>query len=235
MRKLLLSAAVVAIGTIVSLAGGPAQAAPVCTGTTTNLGTGVGLLATLSELSGGNCVIVGDKEFGSASVSGAISGTGTASFTALTARGNVSVGFNGSVGPTSTGTISYSAAVVPSLAGGFLIDDLQKDFTLNAAGAGSATATLSGNITSSAAGFGTIPISCVRNVNPATGTSCPVTLTFSRVSDINVTQTLTTGTNALVTAITDTVSQAAVPEPGTIGLMGTGLLGLGLLARRRRR
>jgi hypothetical protein len=52
---------------------------------------------------------------------------------------------------------------------------------------------------------------------------------------MTVNQHIATGDNASVTGITDTISQIAVPEPGTLGLLGSGLLGLGAILRRRRR
>jgi hypothetical protein len=154
MKRLALGLGAIAVAVAMSLFSGQAQAGPVCTGVVKDLGVGIGLTAVIGDVSGGNCVIAGDKEFGSLTVGGAILGTGTATFTALTLQGDVTVQFNGSVGPNLTGNINYSVAVVPALAGNLLIHDLQKDFTLNSQPAGlSATATLTGTVTSTSGGL----------------------------------------------------------------------------------
>src|SRR5271165_3219895 len=112
----------VAAGIFAALLAGQAYAAaPVCTGTTLNLGTGVGLSGTVAELTGGNCLDVGDKTFGSLTITG-VAGTGSVTFTAPTLQGDVTVEFTGTVAGAvgTSGTIGYSVAVNPALAGNFL-------------------------------------------------------------------------------------------------------------------
>jgi hypothetical protein len=222
-----------AAGTIVSLFAGQAQAAPVlCSGTTDTVTSGQSVDETFL-LTPGNCVLAGDKFFGGFAVGGSEPGTGSVAFIFAATPGDVTIGFNGAIGPNKTGTLAYTVAVDPALSKGWMITDVEKDFTLNAAIPGAiASATLTGTtnpLTSPA-----VNIDCTRKVNPSSST-CPETATFAAVSQLTLDETITTGANAIVTALTDTISQTppAIPEPATLLILASGLLGMSWLCRRR--
>lgn len=230
MNKILIAA----LGGWSLLAVYPAYAAPTfCTGTITTVTSGQNLpgsfFLTGAGASTGNCAEAADKFIGGFSATGAVTGAGSSvfDFTMPTGPANVQLGIQGSIGPSTTGTIDYSVAVDPLLSNGALIDDLGKDFTLGAANVtGAATATLTGTSTAT-----TFMWDCVRTVNPSTST-CPQEAVFPVVASMTVHETVTTGANAVVTGLTDTISQS-VSEPGTLAILGSGLGFLGLIGWRR--
>jgi hypothetical protein len=142
---------------------------------------------------------------------------GTASITGSATNGGsltITTALTGVNGVATAGTISWSTGTLT--------------------GSGSSFTFTGGNLTITS-GSSTLFSGTFSTTTPGTVTVTPVSILISGVlANGGGTETITLGKHGAFTVSAD-IGVVAAPEPGTLGLIGTGLIGLAGLARRKLR
>jgi hypothetical protein len=191
-----------------------------CTNTIPVVGTTGFVLS--SQITSGTCVEVGDKLYGDFNF-GNLPAGGLLTFSSNSALNRTSLTFTFGFVPGTAYTFGYQVEVTnPADA----ITGVSADVIQSVGGPSSLTATVMPT--------GTGAINFTKTGNVPSGTNEITFTTAQRVMDLTVVnENFTKGITSDASAVLNSIEQTRVPEPASIVLLGSGMLGLASFRRRR--